>query len=918
MKKVLICFSFTLCYFIGFTQTILPYKNPQLPIEQRVQDLLKRMNREEKFRQLFMIAHDGKFDSTKFQTGIFGLQLSADALTADASNQMMNYSSTADVQKTLLQLNAIQKYLVEKTRLGIPAIFFAEALHGLIAKNATSFPQSIALAASFDTSLMHKVANAIALETQQRGYRQVLSPVINVATDVRWGRVEETYGEDPFLNSEMGVAYVQEFERKGIITTPKHFVANVGDGGRDSYPIHVDERTLNEIYFPPFKACVQRGGSRSIMSSYNSLNGEVCSMNNFLLNKKLKQEWGFRGFVISDAGAVGGANVLHNTSLDYPASGKQAIENGLDVIFQTSIQHDKLFNKYFLNGEQEHFQNYHSSLLERIKVRWLKKNSENALVNQASIDSAVARVLRAKFELGLFENPYADYFTEVDVKKHQALAKQAAIESMVLLKNKNQFLPMLPFLIMPYPEINPGATLALIGKDATECRLGGYSGTGVEKASVLQGLTNKFGTQVKYSEGVNRTDKEFTVIPKKYLFNAKNENGIEAKYFDNLTMSQSSVFERNEDELNFHYTFYSPNEKVQADYFSAEFSTQLISPQTGKFKIGLEGNDGFKLFINGKLVIDNWQKISFHQQTIDFNFEKDKSYDLKIQFYEPQGNAQLKLIWNVESANDDEQKIQEAIAVAKQSNIIIVCAGIEEGEFQDRKFLSLPGKQEEMILRLAALHKPIIVLLFGGSAITMNRWIDSVDAVIDCWYGGEQQGNAIADLLSGDANFSGKLPITFPMNEGQCPLVYHHQPTGRGDDYIDGTGLPLFPFGFGLSYSTFEFSNLKIDKTILHKNEYATAQFELQNTSKIDGAEVVQLYINQPLSKLTQPILALKQFQKVFLKAGEKKTVTMKITPEMLRHFDNNNQEILEEGNYKVMIGNSSRELKLKELIKVE
>jgi beta-glucosidase len=918
MKKVLICFSFTLCYFIGFTQTILPYKNPQLPIKQRVQDLLKRMNREEKFRQLFMIAHDGKFDSSKFQTGIFGLQLSADAQTADASQQMMNYTSTADVQRTLEQINSIQKFLVEKNRLGIPAIFFAEALHGLIAQNATSFPQSIALAASFDTSLMHKVANAIALETQQRGYRQVLSPVINVATDVRWGRVEETYGEDPFLNSEMGVAYVQEFERKGIITTPKHFVANVSDGGRDSYPVHLDERTLNEIYFPPFKACVQMGGSRSIMSSYNSLNGEACSMNNYLLNKKLKQEWGLKGFVISDAGAVGGANVLHNTSPDYPTSGKQAIENGLDVIFQTSINHDKLFNKYFLNGR----------------------------MSNAAIDSAVARVLQAKFELGLFENPYATNRTEFDFKKHQALAKQAAIESMVLLKNKNQILPINVFA--PSLKERAGVRFAIIGKDALECRLGGYSGTGIKKVNLLDGLKSNYGisAQINFSEGVNRTEKEFTVIPKKYLFHQKNENGISAQYFDNLTISQPSVFERNEDELNFHYTFYSPNEKVKADYFSAEFSTQLISPKTGKFKIGLEGNDGFSMYINGKLVIDNWQKISFHQQTIDFDFKKDSAYNLKIQFYESAGNAQLKLIWNYrslqelplfsvgkdkdevsnkkflkeafESENNSEQKIKEAIAIAKQSNIIIVCAGIEEGEFQDRKFLSLPGKQEEMILRLAALHKPIIVLLFGGSAITMNRWMDSVDAVIDCWYGGEQQGNAIAELLSGDANFSAKLPITFPMNEGQCPLVYHHQPTGRGDDYVDGTGLPLFPFGFGLSYSTFEFSNLKIDKTILHKNEYATAQFELQNTSKIDGAEVVQLYINQPLSKLTQPVLALKQFQKVFLKAGEKKTVTMKITPEMLRHFDNNNHEVLEDGNYKLMIGNSSRELKLKELIKVE
>ena len=862
MLSILMFVGFSIIAFISEAQNILPYKNSKLPTEQRVQDLLNRMTADEKFHQLFMIAHDGKFDSTQFQNGIFGLQLSADAQTNDAIQQMMNYSSNADAERTLEQINSIQKYLVEKTRLGIPAIFFCEALHGLIAKNATAFPQSIALAASFDTSLMHKVTNAIASETQQRGYRQVLSPVINVASDVRWGRVEETYGEDPFLNSEMGVAFVQEFERKGIISTPKHFIANVGEGGRDSYPIHLDERTLNDIYFPPFKACIQRGGSKSIMSSYNSLNGEPCSMNNFLLNKKLKQEWNFRGFVISDAGAVGGANVLHNTSPDYPTSGKLAIENGLDVIFQTSINHDKLFEKYFLNSE----------------------------MSSTAIDSAVARVLRAKFELGLFEDPYAQ-LTKIDLQKHQALAKQAAIESMVLLKNENHILPLKKDI----------KSIAVIGKDAVECRLGGYSGTGNQKVNVLEGLRNRFGNDVtiNFSEGVNRNENEFTFIPKKYLFNNKNENGIDAKYFDNLTISQPSVFERNEEELNFHYTFYSPSEKVKADFFSSEFSTKLTSPKSGKFKIGLEGNDGFRMFIDGKLVIDNWQKISFHRQTIDFNFEKNKSYDLKIQFYEPAGNAQLKLI-------------------SEKSDVIIVCAGIEEGEFQDRKFLSLPENQVEMIGWLSLSHKPIIVLLTGGSAITMNKWIDSVDAILDCWYGGEQQGNAVAAILSGDSNPSGKLPITFPLNEGQCPLVYNHQPTGRGDDYVDGTGLPLFPFGFGLSYSTFEFSNLKVDKPILQKNETAIIQFELRNSSKINGSEVVQLYINQPLSKLTQPVLALKKFQKIFLKAGEKKIISMKITSEMLKHFDNNNQEILETGNYKIMIGNSSRELKLKTILEVE
>lgn len=890
-------------------QSIPDYKNPLLPIQLRVNDLLKRMTPEEKFRQLLAIALNEKFDSVAFKNGIYGIELGSEIIDNTATQQLINNNSKDDAIAMTNRINSLQKYFVEQTRLGIPAIFFGEALHGVVAKNATVFPQSIALAASFDTALMHKVANAIACETQQRGIRQVLSPVINIASDVRWGRVEETYGEDVHLTTEMGVAFVSEFEKKNIVTTPKHFIANVGDGGRDSYPIHLDERTLNEQYFPPFKACIQRGGSRSIMSSYNSLNGSPCSMNNWLLNKKLKSEWKFNGVIISDAGAVGGANVLHNTSADYPASGKQSIENGLDIIFQTSIHHDTLFNKYFLKNE----------------------------VSKAAIDSAVARILRLKFELGLFENPYnispALSFSkrvtqEID---NENLAKKAAVESMVLLKNKNNILPLTNFPQMPDTAKNNlnndlsdvpiseeqrysiGNPIAVIGLDATECRLGGYSGKPVNCVSILDGITKRFGwfNTIYYSNQIGRNENDFSIISNEYLFNSKNENGIDAKYFDNLTCSQPSIFERTEKELNFHYTFYSQGKKVKADYFSVEFYTKLKSPKSGIYKIGLEGNDGYRMYINGNLVIDNWQKISFHRQTVDFNFEKDKSYNIKIQFYESAGNSELKLVWDINKDIYAEDRMKDAIHTAEKSKVIIVCAGINEGEFNDRKFLSLPGRQEEMILQLAKLHKPIIVLLNGGSAITMNKWIDSVDAIIDCWYGGEQQGNAVAALLVGDANPSGKLPITFPMDEGQCPLVYNHEPTGRGDDYTDGSGLPLFPFGFGLSYSTFEFSNLKIDKLILKKNEIATIQFELKNTSKIHGSEVVQLYISQPISKLTQPVLALKQFQKIFLQAGETKIISMKITPEILKHFDNNNQEIIEEGVYKIKIGNSSREIKL-------
>ncbi len=879
-RYCLLLLLFFYCYHLSGQNTA-AYKNANLPVEQRVQDLLQRMTPEEKFRQLFMIAHDSKFDSVQYRSGIFGLELSADTKIATAAQQLINNNAETDAVGTIQQLNTIQSYLVNQTRLGIPALFFGEALHGLVAKNATVFPQSIALAASFDTSLMHCVAESIALETQQRGIRQVLSPVVNIASDVRWGRVEETYGEDPFLSAEMGVAFVQEFEKRNIITTPKHFVANVGDGGRDSYPIHVDERTLNDLYLYPFKACILRGGSRSIMSSYNSLNGTACSMNSDLLQKKLKQEWQFKGYVISDAGAVGGANVLHHTSVDYPNSGKLAIENGMDVIFQTAIQHDQLFNLYFLNGK----------------------------VSSAAIDSAVARVLRIKFTLGLFEHPYAS-LTAIAKEKHKALAKQAAIESMVLLKNKNKLLPLSKSI----------KSIAVIGRDAVDCRLGGYSGVSANPVNLVEGLKTHCAptTKITYSEGVGRSFSNFTTIPTEVLFIDSFTHGVQSKYFSNITLKAPAAVERNESILDFYYTFYSPDPKISSDYFSAVFTTQLKAPKSGNYQIGLAGNDGYRLYIDGKLVIDGWQKTGFHQQTVAFDFVQYKRYALRIEFYESVGNAQLKLIWNMQTQNEEQVKMEEAINRAKQAEVILFYGGIEEGEFQDRKSLRLQGFQEQLLLQLAALHKPMIVLLSGGSAVNMANWIDSVDAVLETWYGGEQQGNAIAELLLGEQNPSGKLPITFPMSEGQLPLVYNHQPTGRGDDYIDGSGHPLFPFGFGLSYTTFEYNNIHLDKAVLHSDETVTIEFEMKNTGTVDGVEVVELYINQPVAELTQPVIALKQFKRVALKAGEQKVVQLQLAAAALVHSNSSNQDVLEKGEYYIKIGSSSRNLPLKAVIKVE
>lgn len=877
-RNVLFFFLFC-CSQFAFSQQPL-YKDPSQPIEKRVYDLLSRMTPEEKFWQLFMIPGDlDHVNATQYKNGLFGFQVSA-AGKGDAGGQLLNYSTNETAVALAKKINAIQQYFVEKTRLGIPIIPFDEALHGLVREGATVFPQAIALAATWDTILMSKVANVIADEAKQRGIRQILSPVVNIAADVRWGRTEETYGEDPFLSSAMGVAFVGAFEKKGIITTPKHFIANVGDGGRDSYPVHINERLLEEIYFVPFKACFEKGGSRSVMTSYNSLDGIACSANSWLLQEKLKKQWGFNGFVISDANAVGGEVVLHNTAKDYPASGQHAVSNGLDVIFQTEYKHHQLFIPPFLDGT----------------------------IDSNRINDAVARVLKAKFELGLFENPYVPVESNLSAQEHKQVAKQAALESIVLLKNAKNVLPLQKNI----------RSIAVIGVDATEARLGGYSGPGNDKVSILEGIKQKAGsnTKVIYAPGCGRTTKEYVVIPAKHL-SYNGSEGLQAEYFTNVTLSGEPVVKRTDKAIDFHWTLYAPDPLLKADFYSVRWTGQLAAAATGKFKIGLEGNDGFRLYINNKLIIDNWHKQSYSTSVADYSFEKGKNYDIQVEFFEPVGNATIKLIWNVAVVNDWKKKIQEAVTTARQSDIVIVTVGINEGEFQDRAMLALPGHQEDLITAVAATGKPVVVLLVGGSAVTMNKWVDKVSAIVDVWYPGEEGGHAVAAVLFGDYNPAGRLPVTFPVHEAQLPLVYNHKPTGRGDDYNNLSGQPLFPFGFGLSYTTFAYSGIKLSKNTISIKDSATVSFTLQNTGTTDGDEVVQMYIRHMLSSLSRPVMELKGFQRVHLKAGESKTISFTINPEMLSMLDRQLNKMVEPGEFRIMVGGSSRDTRLKETLTV-
>ena len=853
----------------------LPYRDPRLPVADRVRDLLGRMTLEEKFWQTFMIPGDLDDSTHDYSNGAFGLQISV-------APRGRTVTPTEAARAHAERINAIQHYFVERTRLGIPIIPFEEALHGLGREGATIFPQAIALAATWDTTLVGKVAAAAARETRSRGIRQALSPVINIANDVRWGRVEETYGEDPYLSSQMALAFVGAMETAGVVATPKHFIANVGDGGRDSYPIDFSARLLDEMFFPPFKAAITQAHARSVMSSYNSVDGLPATQNRPLLTDKLRREWGFTGFVISDAAATGGATVLHHTEASTATATTRALNAGLDVIFQSSYEQHRPYLDAYKRG----------------------------LIAAPVIDSAVAHVLRAKFELGLFEHPYVDVDSAAfwnGNAAHRALALEAARESIVLLRNERGALPLKKSL----------KSIAIIGADASEARLGGYSGPGIHKVSIVDGIREKLGqtAAVRLVAGPGRVSREVAVVPSENL-NAQTSGaparGLRGEYWDNNRLAGQPRVTRVDERIDFGWTLNSPARGIPFDWYSARWSGTITAPASGVQQIGIEGNDGYRLWIDDKLVIDNWRKVSVGRRMATVNLARGTVHAIRLDYFESTGNARLKLVWNAGVANVWRAQNDSAFAAAARSDVAVVVVGLEEGEFRDRAFLKLPGHQEELIERVAAAGKPVVVVLVGGSAITMSRWLDRVDAVIDVWYPGEEGGHAVADVLFGDANPAGRLPITFPMSEGQLPLVYNHKPTGRGDDYLDLTGHPLFPFGFGLSYTTFEYSNLTISPADMSATGSATVRCKVKNTGTIAGDEVVQLYIRDVLATVARPVMMLEGFSRIHLAPGEEREVAFTLAKSELQMLDADMHWVVEAGAFRVLVGSSSRDIRLR------
>jgi beta-glucosidase len=571
---------------------------------------------------------------------------------------------------------------------------------------------------------------------------------------------------------------------------------------------------------------------------------------------------------------------LHHTEASTATATKHALESGLDVIFQSTYEQHRPYLDALVAG----------------------------LVNDSVIDAAVSRVLRAKFELGLFEHPFvnpesASYW--MTSAGHRALAAEAARSSIVLLQNRGAALPLSKDI----------GSVAVIGVDASEGRLGGYSASVSKPSTMLDAIRAKLGgARVRFAAGPGRAAVEHVVVPTTYLSaidSGRTVRGLRAEYFDNTTLAGTPRLVRVDQRIDFGWTLNSPGRGIPFDWYSVRWTGTITAPANGVQRLGIEGNDGYRVYLDGRLLVDDWMKRGYGAKLANVELLPGTTHQIRVEFFESTGNARIKLVWDAGVENAWRSSIDSAVAAARASDAAIVVAGIEEGEFRDRAKLGLRGHQEELIERIAQTGKPVTVVLVGGSAVTMP-WLSRVNAVLDVWYPGEEGGTAVADVLWGDYDPAGRLPITFPVSEGQLPLVYNHKPTGRGDDYLDLTGQALFPFGYGLSYTTFEYSNLSITPDVMAPTAQATVRFRVKNTGRRAGDEVVQLYVRDVLASVARPVIQLEGFQRVHLAPGEERELSFSVGRDQLRMLDAGMRWIVEPGTFRILVGASSKDIRLR------
>jgi beta-glucosidase len=763
------------------------YRDSSQQVERRVEDLLSRMTVEEKVAQLHTVweqksglqTDQGVFSAAEaalnFPNGLGQLARPSDRRGVNNANAGVAGAAAASgnrgAKETAEYVNAAQRWAVERTRLGIPILMHEEALHGYAAKDATSFPQAIALASSWDPALVERVFSVAAREMRARGATLVLAPVVDVARDPRWGRIEETYGEDPYLVGEIGLAAIRGFQGRSlplradkVMVTLKHMTGHgQPENGTNTGPAQVSERILRENFFPPFERAVKEANIRSVMPSYNEIDGVPSHANSWLLNDVLRGEWGFKGATVSDYGGIPELISRHKMFNDMADAAERAIESGVD-----------------------------SETPDVRAYKHLPELVRTGRVPQQVLDDAVRRILRIKFESGLFENPYADTAT-ADAKTATAdavaLAREAAQRSIILLKNERALLPL---------DLTGIRRMAVLGTHARDTPIGGYSDEPKHVVSVLEGLRNASQGRfaVDYAEGVRITETRC------------------------------------------------------------------------------------------------W--------TCD----------------------EVKLV----PADVNRRLIAEAVETAKRSDIVVMVLGENEElsreawadqHLGDRSSLELPGYQNELAQAVLALRKPTVVVLLNGRPLGINYLAENAPAIIEGWYLGQETGNAVADVLLGKVNPGGKLPVTVARHVGQLPVFYNHKPTARRG-YLFDTTKPLYPFGFGLSYTSFDISAPRFTSATIRKDQNATVSVDVTNTGRRLGDEVVQLYVRDDEASITRPVLELKRFQRVTLRPGERRRVTFALKPEDLALWNLQMKRVVEPGTFTVSAGPNSVNLKSAKLTVVD
>ncbi len=798
-------------------------------------------------------------------------------------------------------------------RLGVPAYnWWNEALHG-VARNgfATNFPQSIGLAATWDTALMSRVAKVIAVEGRAK-YNEAIrnddhsrfagltfwSPNINIFRDPRWGRGMETFGEDPFLTASLGVEFVKGLQGDDphyleLVATPKHFAVHSGpEPTRHSVNVDVSDHDLEDTYLPAFRAAIVDGHADSVMCAYNAIDGAPACANPMLLQEHLRQDWGFNGYVVSDCDAVADIERGHHYAASPAQGDADAVKAGTDLDCGSAY-------KALTNAVADH------------------------LVSEADIDTAVTRLFTARVRLGMFDPPAAVPFnaipySEVDSAAHRELALEAARESIVLLRNRNNTLPFKPSI----------RRLAVVGPtaDLLESIEGNYNGTASHPVSPLDGMRRQFGVDnILYAPGSILADGTPAPVPSAYLRtdSPTKSAGLKGEYFDNLQFAGAPKMVRVDARINFDWNRVAPAADFPSTSFSVRWSGELVPPAAGDYVLDVRGPrpfmavaaggsnapplaqvDRIRLYIDNKLVMDSHS----NPANARLSFADTQPHAIRVEYVHSPNDRMIDLEW-IPPANS---LLGEAIQAAKDSDVIVAFVGLSpnlEGEEMnvhvdgfdggDRTSIELPSAQEHLLEALGATGKPLIVVLTTGSALAVPWVNEHADALLAAWYPGEEGGDAIAETLAGKNNPAGRLPVTFYRSTSDLPAFTDYSMSNRTYRYFKGD--VMYPFGFGLSYSRFSYGVPHASSSAIHAGDSVTVTAEVRNGGPRDGDEVVELYVKPPQTALS-PRVELEGFERIHLRASEARRVQFTLTPRQLSEVDEKGNRAVLPGVYAISV----------------